>query len=75
MKTFIFRGRRLASVEQEIEFDIKATKHEEAMRIAEAAMYEWPNITDSSICGAVVLHQDVVDIPEIDRIASVRRKT
>ena len=75
MKTFTFRGRRLALVEQHIEFDVKAKEHVEAMRIAEVAMYEWPEITDNNICNALVVQEAVVDVPEIDRVASVRRKT
>ena len=74
MKTFTFRGRRLATVEQHIEFDVKANTHTEAMRSAEAAMFEWPEIVDNSICNALVVQEAVVDVPEIDRVASVRRK-
>lgn len=74
MKTFTFRGRRLVSTEQHIEFDVKAKSYEEAQQISEAAMYEWPNITDTAICNALVVQEAIVDVPEIDRVISVRRK-
>jgi hypothetical protein len=74
LKTYTFKGERLVQVEQAIELDIRAPNAAEAKRLATEAIWAWPEITDKSITNACVVSDNVVDVLEVSRVASVVRK-